>query len=83
MGSKKKKNQDPNVSAYGTSMKQSEKNRIDSYNNAEKARGQTLENNFKVQKEAIVKKEGTVDFKKYLKKRADTLMNVLGVGSGK
>lgn len=77
MGSKKKKNN--LVSAYGITMTPTEKTNIDNYNTGEKTRGDKLDANYTAQKEAVVKKEGTVDYKKFLKSRLADLTNILGV----
>lgn len=73
MGSKKKTNWAAIAAA------QAKQNQINNYNSGEKARGETLDKNYTAQKEAIVQKEGTVDYKKYLKSRLSDLTNVLGV----
>ena len=49
------------------------------YNSGERTRGEHLDNNAAIQKQAIVQKEGTVDYKKFLKSRLADLTNVLGV----
>lgn len=54
-------------------------NQINNYNNGERTRGANLDNNAVIQKQAIVQKEGTVDYKKFLKSRLSDLTNVLGV----
>lgn len=77
MGSKTKKNKD--VNAYGTTMKATEKQKIDNYNTSEKQRGQTLDNNYTAQKQAIVQKDGTVDYKKYVRGHLKDLTSILGI----
>lgn len=69
MGSKRKKIQ-------AATQKQIQ---INNYNAGERSRGQALDNNYVAQKAAIVQKEGTVDYKKFLKSRLSDLTNVLGV----
>lgn len=73
MGSKRKKRQ---AAALAAQQKQ---NQINNYNAGERSRGQTLDNNYVAQKAAIVQKEGTIDYKKFLKSRLSDLTNVLGV----
>ena len=73
MGSKRKKMW---VAQQAAIQKQ---NQINNYNSGERTRGANLDNNAVVQKQAIVQKEGTVDYKKFLKSRLADLTNVLGV----
>lgn len=73
MGSKKKTNWAAIVAAQ---QKQAAINR---HNSNEKQRGTTLDNNWVAQKNAIVQKEGAVDYKKFLKTRLSDLSSVLGV----
>lgn len=75
MGSKSKRRQ-ALIAAQAARQKQSQ---INNYNSGERTRGETLDKNYVAQKEAIVKKEGTVDYKKFLKSRLSDLTNVLGV----
>lgn len=75
MGSKSKRRQ-ALIAAQAAQQKQSQ---INNYNSSERTRGETLDKNYVAQKEAIVKKEGTVDYKKFLKSRLSDLTNVLGV----
>lgn len=75
MGSKSKRRQ-ALIAAQAAQQKQ---NQINNYNSGERTRGETLDKNYVAQKEAIVKKEGTVDYKKFLKSRLSDLTNVLGV----
>lgn len=73
MGSKRKK-------AWAAQQAAIQKqNQINNYNNGERTRGANLDNNAVIQKQAIVQKEGTVDYKKFLKSRLSDLTNVLGV----
>lgn len=81
MGSSKRKTMfEPRVNAYGKNMPVSEARAIDNHNNAEVNRGQNLDNNAQNVKKAAIQQEGTIDYKKYLKKRSESLLNVLGVG---
>lgn len=73
MGSKRKKNWAAQQAAI------QKQNQINNYNNGERTRGANLDNNAVIQKQAIVQKEGTVDYKKFLKSRLSDLTNVLGV----
>ena len=75
MGSRRKKI----LAAQQAAIQQEKQNQINNYNNGERARGQTLDNNYVAQKASIAQKEGTVDYKKFLKSRLSDLTNVLGV----
>ena len=81
MGSKKSEwNPDPNVNAYGTTMRQSEANRIGNYNEANRQEGQTKDTNQTNARQAVVNKNGTVDYKKTIRSRfANTWKSILGI----
>ena len=78
MGSKSKK-QNTTVNAYGANMSMAQKESIYSHNANEKQRGQTLDNNYSAQRAAIVQKDGTVDYKKYIRSHLKDLTSILGV----
>lgn len=80
MGGKSKKIvTDPTVSAYGTSMKQSQKTQIDNYNSAEKTEGATKDANYTAERQTTATKVGTPEYKAVIKKHLDKLTSILGV----
>lgn len=79
MGGHSKKIFEPTVSAYGTTMKKSTKEKIDNYNAAEKTEGATKDANYTAERQTTATKVGTPEYKAVIKKHLDKLTSILGV----
>lgn len=82
MGSKKKKFvpwEKQAVNAYGKTITNGEKQAIDNHNAANKAEGQTKDTNWAAERQSIVKKNGTVEYKSIIRKHRDEIGSILGV----
>ena len=87
---KKHKKHNPQVAwenqktnAYGQTMTNGEKVAIDNYNNANVAEGASKDANYTAERANIAQKNGTVQYKMFIKKHLDRLGSILGVMNGR
>ncbi len=81
MGSKKKRIpwELQTTTAYGKTMTNGEKQKIDNYNTSNKTEGQTKDNNWVLERKAIAQKSGTTDYKNIIRRHISQIGSILGV----
>lgn len=81
MGSKKKLIpwEQRTTTAYGKTMTNGEKQKIDNYNTNNKNEGQTKDNNWVLERKAIAQKSGTTDYKNIIRRHISQIGSILGV----